>query len=167
MYRKIDDFVKDWEAESKSTQKLMDALTDSSLQQKVVDGHRTLGRMAWHIVATIPEMMANTGLKLGAVAPDAPVPAKAAAIKQAYAVVAEELLKQVKANWTDETLTIEDEMYGEKWARGRSTRILIDHQTHHRGQMTVLMRQAGLKVPGVYGPAKEEWADFGAPSPEI
>ena len=41
---------------------------------------------------------------------------------------------------------------------------LIAHQTHHRGQMTVLMRQAGLRVPGIYGPAKEEWAAFGAPA---
>ena len=38
---------------------------------------------------------------------------------------------------------------------------LINHQNHHRGQMTVLMRQAGLTVPGVYGPAKEEWATAG------
>ena len=31
--------------------------------------------------------------------------------------------------------------------------------------MTVLMRQAGLKVPGVYGPAREEWAEFGMQPP--
>ena len=36
-------------------------------------------------------------------------------------------------------------------------RLLIQHQAHHRGQLTVLMRQADLKVPGVYGPSKEEW----------
>jgi uncharacterized damage-inducible protein DinB len=35
------------------------------------------------------------------------------------------------------------------------------HQCHHRGQMTVLMRQAGQKVPGIYGPAKEEWSSMG------
>jgi hypothetical protein len=33
--------------------------------------------------------------------------------------------------------------------------------------MTVLMRQAGLKVPGVYGPAREEWAGMGMQAPEI
>jgi uncharacterized damage-inducible protein DinB len=27
--------------------------------------------------------------------------------------------------------------------------------------MTVLMRQAGLRVPGVYGPAEEEWGEMG------
>ena len=89
-----------------------------------------------------------------------PFQGKPRRFEQAYAAVAGELLKQVKAGWTDQTLTIEDDMYGEKWARGQSTRVLIDHQTHHRGQMTVLMRQAGLKVPGVYGPSKEEWAGY-------
>jgi uncharacterized damage-inducible protein DinB len=39
--------------------------------------------------------------------------------------------------------------------RGAMLRSLIDHQTHHRGQMTVLLRQAGLPVPGVMGPTKE------------
>jgi hypothetical protein len=33
--------------------------------------------------------------------------------------------------------------------------------------MTVLMRQAGLKVPGVYGPAREEWAAYGMPPPAV
>ena len=45
--------------------------------------------------------------------------------------------------------------------------ILLFHQTHHRGQMTVLMRQAGLPVPGMYGPAKEDWAKYGMPTPTI
>lgn len=33
--------------------------------------------------------------------------------------------------------------------------------------MTVLMRQAGLTVPGIYGPAKEEWAKFGLEAPKM
>ena len=45
--------------------------------------------------------------------------------------------------------------------------VLVTHQTHHRGQMTVLMRQAGLKVPDVYGPAKEGWATYGMPAPRV
>ena len=77
------------------------------------------------------------------------------------------MLEQVKANWTDQTLTVVDDMYGEKWPRGLTVRVLLDHQTHHRGQMTVLMRQAGLKVPGIYGPSKEEWSAYGAAAPEV
>jgi uncharacterized damage-inducible protein DinB len=55
-------------------------------------------------------------------------------------------------------------MYGEKWTRAMALRALIQHEVHHRGQMTVLMRQAGLTVPGVYGPAREEWAAYGMPA---
>jgi uncharacterized damage-inducible protein DinB len=167
MYRKIEDFVSAWEAESAATQKLLNAIDDRSLEQPVLEGHRTLARIAWHIVTTVPEMMAKTGLAITSVSPDAPVPGKAFEIQRAYAAAASEFLKQVKANWTDQTLTIEDEMYGEKWPRGQSARVLIDHQTHHRGQLTVVMRQAGLTVPGVYGPSKEEWAGYGAPPPEV
>jgi len=39
--------------------------------------------------------------------------------------------------------------------KGALLRFLIDHQTHHRGQMMVLLRQAGLPVPPVIGPTKE------------
>jgi uncharacterized damage-inducible protein DinB len=33
--------------------------------------------------------------------------------------------------------------------------------------MTVLMRQAGIRVPGLYGPAKEDWAAFGQEEPPV
>ena len=66
----------------------------------------------------------------------------------------------------DAGLSGEIEMYGEKWTRSKVLSSLIRHEIHHRAQMTVLMRQAGLKVPGVYGPSKEEWAQYNMKSPE-
>ena len=70
-------------------------------------------------------------------------------------------ISELKEKWTDDTLTESDNMYGEDWQRGTTLAILINHQAHHRGQLTVLMRQAGLSVPGVYGPSKEEWVAYG------
>ena len=167
MFTTIADFEQNWAHEMASTQKQMDQLTDASLSQSVAADHRTLGRVAWHIATTIPEMMSQTGLKLSAVDHKAPVPKTADEIKKAYAVASKELLDQIKANWDDATLQVEDEMYGEKWKRGTTLLILIKHEVHHRGQMTVLMRQAGLKVPGFYGPAKEEWANYGGEPPAV
>jgi uncharacterized damage-inducible protein DinB len=167
MFHTIDDFVQSWTFESASTQKQMDQLTDKSLSQSVASDHRTLGRIAWHIVTTIPEMISHVGLKISDVDFKAPVPKTAAEIKKAYAAVSKQVLDQVKAGWNEGTLQIEDEMYGEKWKRGNTLLILIKHEVHHRGQMTVLMRQAGLKVLGFYGPAKEEWVNYGAPAPEV
>ena len=95
------------------------------------------------------------------------MPASARAIESAYKEAASSVAEVVEASWTDATLSVEDEMYGMKWTRGVTLGVLISHQTHHRGQMTVLMRQAGLVVPGIYGPAREEWAQMGVPAPAI
>jgi uncharacterized damage-inducible protein DinB len=165
MFRKVEDFLKSYDFESKSTQKMLDVLTDASLKQRVTDGHRTLGNAAWHIVTTIPEMMGHTGLDVVGPAHTTPTPATAKEIAEAYRTASASLAAQIKANWTDETLDMVDDLYGEKWSRGMTLTSVISHEIHHRGQMSVLMRQAGLKVPGIYGPAKEEWASMGMEAP--
>ena len=73
----------------------MDRLTDQALGQAVSDGHRTLGRLAWHITTAIPWIMQRTGLKVDAVDPSAPIPKTAAEIRTAYAAVSKQLLDQV------------------------------------------------------------------------
>jgi uncharacterized damage-inducible protein DinB len=167
MINKIEDFKNSWMYESSCTLKLMNALTDKSLGQKVAKDHRDLGRIAWHITQTIPEMSNRTGLNVAGPAHNMPVPASAEAIKKAYDTSASSLLEQVTKCWNDDTLNIEDDMYGEKWKRGVTLDALIHHEIHHRGQMTILMRQAGITVPGVYGPSKEEWTQYGMKEPEI
>ncbi len=167
MFTLIKHFKKNWEKESGSTRKIFAELTDESINKNIIDGHRTLGRVAWHIAQTIPEMLGHTGLKPEGPAEKEPVPKTAEEIKNAYDKAASSLLEQVTTKWNDESLLIEDELYGEKWRRGLTLRILTDHEIHHRGQMTILMRLAGLKVPGIYGPSKEEWPQYGMKEPEV
>jgi len=167
VFRTIADFERAWSHEGAETLKVLKALDDASLKQPVAVGHRTLGRLAWHLTGTLAEMMNRTGLAVEGPAEGAPAPAHAAEIASAYERSSRSLLMQIKERWNDAALLVEDEMYGDKWARGSTLLALVSHQAHHRGQMTVLMRQAGLKVPGVYGPALEEWSAFGAPPPEI
>ena len=112
-------------------------------------------------------MMSRTGLDFEANPHDAVVPASAAEIAGAYHSTNEAMVAAMKEQWTDESLAELKEMYGEQWAIGKVLGILTAHQTHHRGQMTVLMRQAGLHVPGVYGPSREEWAAFGGEAPVV
>jgi uncharacterized damage-inducible protein DinB len=167
MFRTIEEFKNEWQAVSDETRKIFSPLTDESLGQSEADDHRTLGRMAWHMVQTLPDMANRIGLKVEGPAEDTPVPASADEIKQAYDSAARSLTEQITANWRDETLEVEDDLFGETWKRGATLYVLIKHEIHHRAQMTVLMRQAGLKVPGIYGPAKEEWSQYGMPVPEI
>ncbi len=166
MVRKVADFEKDWGTEYQGTLKIFRALTDESLGQRVDDEGRTLGRLAWHITQSIPEMMNRTGLEVDGEVEHQPVPGSAAEIVAAYERLGAAVRDQVRARWTDEMLLETRDRYGEQWPNGMTLEVLLRHQTHHRAQMTVLMRQAGLKVPGVYGPAREEWVSYGMPPQE-
>jgi len=165
MYRKLDDFYADYQNQIQGTTKVFSALTDTNLGQAVAAGHRTLGGMAWHIVTTVAEMMGRTGLKISSVDHESQPPGTATEIQNGYEAVTADLMEAVMAAWQDETLTRTDDMYGQQWQRGQTLRALISHEAHHRGQMTVLLRQAGVQVPGIYGPAKEEWSQYGLPEP--
>ncbi len=165
MYRQLEDFYAAYKILVEGTCRYLDVLTDDSLAAAAADGHRTLGGMAWHLTTTVTEMMTRTGLALSALDPETMPPASAAEIADAYRRASAEVVEAIRANWTDATLAEVDEMYGEPWPRGLTLSILIHHEIHHRGQMSVLMRRAGLKVPGLYGPAKEEWARHGCEEP--
>ncbi len=161
MYYKISDFLEDWKYESESTIKILNNLSDESLTVKFNNEIRTAGRLAWHIVTSVGEMAHRTGLTFETVDDNSPIPSTAKEILDEYKRTSDYMIKEISEKWSDETLQLEDDMYGEKWARGKTLGILVTHQIHHRAQLTVVMRLAGLKVPGVYGPAKEEWAGYG------
>ena len=164
MYRTIEDFTADWLQETKSTLKIFRTLTDASLRQHVTTDGRSLGFLAWHITLSLGEMGERSGLHVEAPGEDVPIPDSAKEIAAIYLTAARSIADDVQKQWADETLGEEVEMYGEKWKRGFALASLLRHQTHHRGQMTVLMRQAGLNVPGVCGPSREEWARWGMPA---
>jgi uncharacterized damage-inducible protein DinB len=165
VFRRLDDFLGEYGTLTAGTMRVFDKLTDDNLGQPVAAGQRSLGQIAWHIVATIPEMMGRTGLGLSTIDQDAPPPLSAAKIKAAYQAASEELAQAIRKGWNDTSLLETDDMYGESWTRGKTLSALILHEVHHRAQITVLLRQAGERVPGVFGPAKEEWAQYGMPAP--
>ena len=166
MYYKIEDFKNDWAYESSSTLKLFNNLTDESLNKKFNDNVRTLGRLAWHITGSIPEMMNRTDLKIEGFDENSSVPESAKMIASTYKKISDGLLSEVSKKWKNENLLDRVNMYGEEWEKGKILSVLLVHQIHHRAQMTVLMRLAGLKVNGIYGPSREEWADMKMPAQE-
>jgi len=166
MYRKLEDFISDWTIESESTIKTFNSLTDESLTKIVNENVRTAGRLAWHITTAIGEMGHRTGLTFKTVEADSAIPTTAKEIVEAYKEASSNLLNAIKSNWNDDTLSVEDDMYGEMWKRGMTLGVIISHQIHHRAQLTVVMRLNGLKVSGIYGPSKEEWTSYGMPAQE-
>lgn len=161
MFRRIEDFIEEWEDERQGTLKLLRSLTDASLSQAIVPGGRTLGFLAWHITVTIPEMLGKAGLQPDGPSDHEPVPSAAAAIADAYDRASSSVAGDVRIRWTDDMLTGMIQMYGQQWSRGLTLDVFMRHEAHHRGQMTVLMRQAGLALHGMYGPSREEWIAMG------
>ncbi|GIP21408.1 DinB family protein [Paenibacillus sp. J22TS3] len=167
MFTTIKAFEETWQRESGLTQAILDVLTDQSLSQAVTSQNRTLGRVAWHLVTSLHEMLSRTGLDFDAPHHDAPLPDSAEFIAQSYKKASSALLQAISEKWTDSSLQEKNDMYGEQWRNGATLTVLVYHQIHHRGQMTVLMRQAGLPVPGIYGPSLEDWSTMGMEPPEI
>ena len=171
MFRRLDDFRKAWTEEAKFTVSVLEAIPDRAMGTAIGREHRDLRRLAWHLVESAIEMPSRLGLAM----PGAelvkggficPPPDTMQEVITTYRSVSDALLKGVEA-WSDSDLEREDEMYGETWRRGQSLFVLLVHQTHHRGQMTVLMRQAALLVPSMYGPVKEGWASYGVEPPKV
>jgi len=166
MYRKLEDFINDWTQESESTLKVFNNLTDESLTKKVNKNVRNAGKLAWHITTSIGEMAHRTGLTFKTMDEESVAPATVKEIVDTYKSTSDNIIAEIKEKWNDEKLLEENDMYGEKWAKGTTLKVLVSHQIHHRAQLTIVMRLNGLKVPGVYGPSKEEWVQYGLPSQE-
>lgn len=171
MFRRLDDFSRAWTEEVQHTLAVLEAIPDSAMSTSISSEHRDLRRLAWHMVETIIEMTTKMGLAItgadlvkGGFICDPP--ATMEEIVQAYTAASASFMKGLEA-WSDADLEREDELYGEIWRRGITLYVLVVHQTHHRAQMTVIMRQAGLKVPSIYGPVKEGWAAYGVESPRV
>jgi uncharacterized damage-inducible protein DinB len=167
MYTTISEVIEEWKQEAALTQKVLDALTDASLAQMVSAEGRTLGRLAWHVVSSIPEFLTHFGVTVANVDTPTSVPSSAKVIADTFRKVTADATEALKQQWTDESLKNVQNAFGRDLPNAAIFSLLIKHMIHHRGQMTVLMRQAGLQVPGVYGPAKEEWSRLGQEAPEI
>ncbi len=159
MINAIQPFLEIWQQESASTLACFNNLTDESLSKELCKDYRSIERLANHIVDCA------AGIPQSATLPVAHTKQHYTTVKalvDAYAKASNEVINAV-ASWTDETLQETTPMYGEIWKKGFALWVTVAHQAHHRGQLTVLMRMAGLKVPGVYGPAREEWEAMGLP----
>lgn len=134
----------------------MAALTDASLAQRVAPGFRSLGELAWHIAGAPRHFLAAAGVTYDGPDMHVPHPPRAAEIRSVYEDVQTALATAVERTWGDPSLTEDYPLFGRPMKRGMIVLVMVHHEIHHRGQMTVLMRQAGLDVPGVFGPAKGE-----------
>jgi uncharacterized damage-inducible protein DinB len=160
MFRTVEDFQQTWKAESDMTLRVFGELSDKALAQSVGFGGYTLGWLARHVTGAVVAISAHAGLVPKPA--ESPALEKVADIIEAYTRNVKQVADAIAVKWSDAQLGEEIPMFGRKFRRGAALAFLISHQAHHRAQMTVLMRQAGLRVPGVYGPSEDDKAAMAA-----
>lgn len=162
MYRNPQEFVESYGWESGVTASLFDNLTPESLSLRKAEGHNTLGELAFHI-ATAPAMMMREvkwDLPERGWAPTGDV--NLDELKSNYKADVE-AIKKLATSLSEDKLNETFNVFGMpdmNWNSHQMLGALVCHEIHHRGQLSVLMRQAGLVVPSIYGPNYEQTQEF-------
>jgi uncharacterized damage-inducible protein DinB len=155
-------FLQELEQEAQTTRRVLERVPDAHLGWKPHEKSWSLGQLALHI-ATVPGGVASF-----ATAPSAQAPtfAQPAASRAAELVPA---LDQSIAQAREALLGLDDDamratfriLMGERelMALPRAAflrSIMLNHWYHHRGQLSVYLRQLGVPVPSIYGPSADE-----------
>ena len=161
MFRKLEDFYRVWAYESEGTLKMFNAIPADHFKNTGSENIRSIARLAWHISESIAEMFHHAGLPVKGIADASKESNDIEKLKAEYKLSSDSLVEELKRHWTDDMLEDKVNMYGQEWDKGLVLSVIIRHQTHQRGQLSILIREEGLAVPGMYGPAKEEWVAMG------
>lgn len=159
----IDAMLQELEQEAKTTRRVLERIPEDKLDWRPHEKSRTLGALALHI-ATVPGMIAQLAASPSPVqAPNFTEPAPQSAAELAPALDAS------IAKAKDMLGVMDDAELMETWRFMRGERelfavprvaflrsIMLNHWYHHRGQLTVYLRELNVPVPSIYGPSADE-----------
>jgi uncharacterized damage-inducible protein DinB len=158
----IDGMLQELEQEAKTTRRVLERVPDDQLGWKPHKKARTLGELALHVAGT-PGAVATLASQSEIQEPD---------FRDASPASASELIpaldesvstaKRLLANMDDATLngTWRMKRNGQEilaMPRAALLRsIMLNHWYHHRGQLSVYLRELGVPIPSIYGPSADE-----------
>jgi uncharacterized damage-inducible protein DinB len=125
---------------------------------------RTLGQLAWHIAVVpgaVAELVASPSPAQAPESGPVPTPARSSELIPAlHRSIAK--AKKVLSRMDDATLMATWRMMRgdqEIFAIPRAAMlrsVMLNHWYHHRGQLTVYLRELGVPLPSIYGPTADE-----------
>jgi len=158
----IHGLLQELEHEAQTTRRVLERVPDQHLNWKPHDRARTLGALAMH-VAVVPGAIAEIASKPEITPPQFtdPLPSRAAELVPAL----EESVAKAKRLLGD----MDDEAMMARWRIRDGDRelmalprvallrsVMLNHWYHHRGQLTVYLRELDVPVPSIYGPSADE-----------
>ena len=159
-------FLRIWEREAKTTQKVMRAFPPESLGFKPHERSRSIRDLAWQCVIDerVIEKILDGANDLRNAPPNPHPPEKMEEIAAAHEAAHSSAAEKMRRPETQFSKIVTVTMRGGSVQLEQAETIwgnLLD-QIHHRGQLTIYLRQAGGKVPSIYGPSGDEAMSFGA-----
>ena len=158
----IDGVLQELEHEARTTRRVLERVPGDRLAWRPHERARTLGQLSLHI-ANIPGAIAELSMRSPVQAPQFADPSPKSASELIPALdqsvgKAKKLLGGMNDATIMETWRL---MLGDRellviprMALLRT--VMLNHWYHHRGQLSVYLRQLGLAVPSIYGPSADE-----------
>jgi uncharacterized damage-inducible protein DinB len=159
----IDGMLQELEQEAQTTRRVLERIPEDQMNWRPHPKARTLGELALH-VATVPGSVAEfIASPSPAQVPDFidPSPPSAAELVPALDESIAKA-KQILGGMDDATIMATWRMMdGERevFALPRVSllrSIMLNHWYHHRGQLTVYLRELDIPIPSIYGPSADE-----------
>lgn len=158
----IDGMLLELDQEAQTTRRLLERISDAHLTWRPHPKARTLGELALHI-ATVPGAVAELAMLKEVQAPNFvdPIPKSA---REVVVALDESIAKAKKVLGG-----VSDEVLLSPWRMMQGDRelftqpriallrsIMLNHWYHHRGQLSVYLRQLDVPIPSIYGPSADE-----------
>lgn len=154
--------IQELEMEAATTRRVLERMPDAQLAWKPAETSRTLGQLGVHI-AVNPAAVAGLA---------AHNPAQLPAFQDPVATSTADVLTLLDTSVADARALLagwDDAAMNETWRVHAGERelmalprvaflraVMFNHWYHHRGQLSVYLRELGVSVPSIYGPSADE-----------
>jgi uncharacterized damage-inducible protein DinB len=157
-----EDFLNEYDAEMATTRRLIERLPTSRLDWKPHGKSRTLGELGTH-VTELPRWgmrLREAQFQVGsAQAPPLKTVAEflarfddnVAGGRQAIAAMTDDQMRE-----DFRVLRPDGAVFFQSPRKSLIRRVLLSHLIHHRGQLTVYLRENDVPLPSIYGPTADE-----------
>jgi len=159
------ELLQELEQEAQTTRRVLERVPDDSLDWRPHARSLSMGQLAMH-VASVPGAIADLATRPGFDI-DTVIPRPSATNSAELLATLDRSLDGARAVLG----AMPDTALGEPWRMMRGGRevgsmpriallraVMLNHWYHHRGQLTVYLRQVGASVPPIYGDSADERA---------
>jgi len=159
----IDGMLQELDEEARTTRRVLERVPDSKLTWRPHEKARTLGELAMHVAmvpGAVTELIAS------------PSPAQVPQFTDPTTQSAAELVSTLEDSIAKAKRVlggVDDATLRETWRMMQGERevfavprvallrsVMLNHWYHHRGQLTVYLRELDVPIPSIYGPSADE-----------